>query len=171
MSTSLSSPSQAGEDRKSNPFSPSASSRKFPEASGYDITDSKLPPPAYSRRSSDNIGHVERGDDLDLLKEYDTVILVDDSKSMTATCTSNLKPKSGESSRWDVVSRICHSVFLALMTILWKQAMQAIEPLAAMLSRYDTDGIDVYFLNARLPRELCTHLKVPPSTCSRPRPH
>lgn len=115
MSTSLSS-AQAGDDHKSNPFAPS-SSRKLPEASFYDIADNKPPPPAYSRISSDDTGHVDRGDDLDLLKEYDTVILMDDSSSMTASCTSDLTPKNGESSRWDVVSRISHSIFLALMPI------------------------------------------------------
>lgn len=109
MSTSLSSGPQPGDDRKSNPFAAS-SSRKLPEASCYDVTDNKPPPPAYSRRSSDDIGHVERGDDMDLLKEYDTVILVDDSSSMTEMCTS-------KSSRWDVVSRICRSICLALMPI------------------------------------------------------
>ncbi|KAJ7462003.1 hypothetical protein FB451DRAFT_1181003 [Mycena latifolia] len=59
---------------------------------------------------------------LELLGKYDTVILVDDSGSMTLPGS-----KKG-------VTR-------------WYEAGQALEALAETAQQYDTDGIDIYFLN------------------------
>ncbi|KAJ7767853.1 hypothetical protein B0H14DRAFT_2968794 [Mycena olivaceomarginata] len=59
---------------------------------------------------------------LEILRKYDTVILVDDSGSMTL-------PGSRKG-----VTR-------------WFEAGQALEALAETARQYDTDGIDIYFLN------------------------
>ncbi|KAJ7462012.1 hypothetical protein FB451DRAFT_1267489 [Mycena latifolia] len=61
-------------------------------------------------------------DALEVLRKYDTVILVDDSGSMTLPGS-----KKG-------VTR-------------WYEAGQALEALAETAQQYDTDGIDIYFLN------------------------
>lgn len=67
--------------------------------------------------------------DLELLRKYDTVILVDDSGSMALPCTDG-SPKGLKNSRWAA-------------------AIGAIEALADTLKDYDGDGFDVHFLNAR----------------------
>jgi hypothetical protein len=53
-------------------------------------------------------------DDMAILKDYDTVIIVDDSGSMDP---------------------------------LWKQACRALQELAVIASKYDSNGIDIHFLN------------------------
>ncbi|KAJ7686833.1 hypothetical protein B0H17DRAFT_1071265 [Mycena rosella] len=60
---------------------------------------------------------------LEILRKYDTVILVDDSGSMSL-------PGSGKRG----VTR-------------WMEAGLALEALAEAAQEYDTDGIDIYFLN------------------------
>ncbi|KAJ7462001.1 hypothetical protein FB451DRAFT_1043923 [Mycena latifolia] len=62
-----------------------------------------------------------REDALELLRKYDTVILVDDSGSMT------LPGSKKRLSRWD-------------------EAGAALATLAETAQQYDTDGIDIYFL-------------------------
>ncbi|KAJ7146016.1 hypothetical protein C8R44DRAFT_756356 [Mycena epipterygia] len=59
---------------------------------------------------------------LEILRKYDTIILVDDSGSMTLPGS-----KKG-------VTR-------------WFEAGEALEALAETAQKYDTDGIDIYFLN------------------------
>jgi len=54
---------------------------------------------------------------LEILRKYDTVIVVDDSSSMMGT--------------------------------LWNEARDALASLADIAGKYDTDGIDVHFLNSR----------------------
>jgi len=61
---------------------------------------------------------------LETLRRYNTVILVDDSGSMT-----NPIHAGSRYSRWD-------------------EATKALSKLASMASEYDTDGIDIYFLNS-----------------------
>ncbi|KAJ6536696.1 von Willebrand factor, type A [Mycena vulgaris] len=61
-------------------------------------------------------------DALELLRKYDTVILLDDSGSMTLPGS-----KKG-------LTR-------------WYEAGEALEALAETAQQYDTDGIDIYFLN------------------------
>ncbi|KAJ7452183.1 hypothetical protein B0H11DRAFT_2074678 [Mycena galericulata] len=61
---------------------------------------------------------------LEILRKYDTVILMDDSGSMTL-------PGSRRG-----VTR-------------WFEAGQALEALAETAQQYDTDGIDIYFLNSQ----------------------
>ncbi|KAK6987960.1 hypothetical protein R3P38DRAFT_2661192 [Favolaschia claudopus] len=63
-------------------------------------------------------------DALEFLRQYDTVILVDDSQSMTH-CGSTRG-----------VSR-------------WCEARQALQTLAEIAHKYDEDGIDIHFLNAK----------------------
>ncbi|KAL5487981.1 hypothetical protein ACEPAI_6089 [Sanghuangporus weigelae] len=58
-----------------------------------------------------------REDPLELLKQYDTIFIIDDSVSMV-----------GER---------------------WTETREALASLAEVAARYDTEGIDVYFLNAR----------------------
>ncbi|KAK7053973.1 hypothetical protein R3P38DRAFT_2853527 [Favolaschia claudopus] len=61
-------------------------------------------------------------DALELLRKYDTVILVDDSTSMTVPGSKKGKTR-------------------------WNEAGDALEALADTAQRYDSDGIDIYFLN------------------------
>ncbi|KAJ7784109.1 hypothetical protein B0H16DRAFT_1356101 [Mycena metata] len=63
-------------------------------------------------------------DALEILKKYDTVILVDDSGSMTLPGSKKGKTR-------------------------WYEAGEALEKLAETAQQYDTDGIDIYFLNHR----------------------
>ncbi|KAJ7253438.1 hypothetical protein C8J57DRAFT_1137191 [Mycena rebaudengoi] len=62
---------------------------------------------------------------LEILRQYDTVILVDDSGSMNSPGS-----KKG-------VTR-------------WYEAGQALEALAETAQQYDTDGIDIHFLNSKI---------------------
>ncbi|KAJ7512456.1 hypothetical protein B0H11DRAFT_2268501 [Mycena galericulata] len=61
---------------------------------------------------------------LEILRKYDTVILVDDSMSMLLSGSTR------------GVTR-------------WFEAGQALEALAETAQQYDSDGIDIYFLNSR----------------------
>ncbi|KAJ7937025.1 hypothetical protein B0H13DRAFT_2302768 [Mycena leptocephala] len=61
-------------------------------------------------------------DALEILRKYDTVILVDDSGSMTLPGSKKGKTR-------------------------WYEAGEALETLAETAQRYDGDGIDIYFLN------------------------
>ena len=58
------------------------------------------------------------------LKDFDTVFLVDDSSSMTATDRIGFKSR-------------------------WQEAEEAIAAIAPICTQYDQDGIDIYFLNHR----------------------
>lgn len=77
--------------------------------------------------------------DLEILRDYDTVIIVDDSGSMGEhRCHS-----------WNQVS----DTFSPLLTEpipdsrLLLQAREAVAELAVIASMYDEDGIEIYFLN------------------------
>lgn len=76
-------------------------------------------------------------DALEILKKYDTVLIVDDSGSMI-----------GE--RWRQVSTDpqlqIHNLIMAFNET--PQAGQALAELAAVAARYDTDGIEIHFLNS-----------------------
>lgn len=85
----------------------------------------------YSQRASGaSARHTE--DPLDLLKTFDTVLIVDDSGSM------QLAPESGGPTRWE-------------------EARDALAGLVSLVKDRDPDGIDVHFLNS--PRNLlsCTN--------------
>ncbi|KAJ7147343.1 hypothetical protein C8R46DRAFT_1312949, partial [Mycena filopes] len=78
------------------------------------VEEGLLAPPAYAAPIEDP---------LDILREYDTVILMDDSSSM-------YNPGSKE-------SRITR----------WEEAGQALAALAKKVQTYDEDGMDIHFLN------------------------
>ncbi|KAJ7696829.1 hypothetical protein B0H17DRAFT_1053185 [Mycena rosella] len=109
----------------------SADARDAPPPS-YDSLMAPAPAPQHKRskstkyRSSSWLKKPMRRetfeDALEVLRKYDTVILVDDSGSMTLPGS-----KKG-------VTR-------------WYEAGEALEALAETAQRYDTDGIDIYFLN------------------------
>ncbi|KAJ7369001.1 hypothetical protein DFH08DRAFT_983658 [Mycena albidolilacea] len=61
-------------------------------------------------------------DALEILRKYDTVILVDDSGSMTLPGSKKGRTR-------------------------WNEAGEALETLAEAAQQYDGDGIDIYFLN------------------------
>ncbi|KAF7373487.1 hypothetical protein MSAN_00558600 [Mycena sanguinolenta] len=87
----------------------------------YDeISGTKPLPKKISRRSSKRQTSMEN--DLETLRRYDTVILVDDSLSMTMRGS-----KRG-------VTR-------------WQEAGTALADLAPVAQKYDSDGIDIHFLN------------------------
>ncbi|KAI0092414.1 hypothetical protein BDY19DRAFT_1053936 [Irpex rosettiformis] len=65
---------------------------------------------------------------LPILAQYDTIILLDDSFSMRSRCGFRREADGRYPSRWDVVKEL-------------------IGDLAGNLAKYDTDGIDVHFLN------------------------
>ncbi|KIR29410.1 hypothetical protein I307_01314 [Cryptococcus deuterogattii 99/473] len=104
-----------------------ASSSQQPNAStanGVYASPPGLPPRKPSRKKSAYVPPTQGEDPLEMLRDFDTVFLVDDSSSMT------------KDQRWD-------------------QACQAIMEVADLASRYDDDGIDVYFLNnKRVGKEL-----------------
>jgi hypothetical protein len=85
---------------------------------------------------------------LEVLREYDTVILVDDSESMK--CRGS---KRG-SVRWDEVGYHLTPYSTSLSI---QQAREALSALADAAQNYDTDGIDIYFLNHK---EESLHIKV-----------
>ncbi|KAJ6469056.1 hypothetical protein C8R47DRAFT_1055686 [Mycena vitilis] len=64
-------------------------------------------------------------DALLMLKKYDTVVLVDDSGSMTLAGSNKSKTR-------------------------WSEASDALEKLAVIAADYDEDGIDIYFLNSTI---------------------
>ncbi|AFR95509.2 hypothetical protein C343_03612 [Cryptococcus neoformans C23] len=107
--------------------SQTASSSQQPSSSivdGVAAAPPGLPPRRLNRRKSTYVPPTQGEDPLEMLREFDTVFLVDDSSSMK------------KDQRWN-------------------QACQAIMEVADLASRYDDDGIDVYFLNnKRVGREL-----------------
>lgn len=78
---------------------------------------------------------------MDLLRKYDTVLIVDDSGSMGYS-----EGGPGTPSRWDEVF-----VFqvVSLLLLNQSQAKEALATLAGIAGAYDADGIDIHFLNSR----------------------
>lgn len=81
---------------------------------------------------------------LDLLRKYNTVIIVDDSSSVSATI--RLGPSSS-------TPRIApHYMLLFPMAQMagrrWRETRAALAGLAGIASQYDVDGVDVHFLNS-----------------------
>nr|GAT46486.1 predicted protein [Mycena chlorophos] len=97
-----------------------------------------LPPPSYDSLQRSKSGKSKTGwlrkpapkrsesfeDALEVLRKYDTVILVDDSGSMVLPGSTRGRTR-------------------------WWEAGDALETLAETAQQYDTDGIDIYFLNDR----------------------
>ncbi|KAF9651715.1 hypothetical protein BDM02DRAFT_3110160 [Thelephora ganbajun] len=82
------------------------------------------PPPPYVLPAEFRQAGIQE-DELEILRDYNTVMIVDDSGSMES---------------------------------LWDQACRALATLAIVASRYDTNGIDIHFLNHR---KAGKHLKSP----------
>ena len=93
------------------------------------------PPPPYALPEEfAQVGIKE--DDLAILKDYDTVIVVDDSGSMDPL--------------WSQVRCLLFLLSTELIVeprCLPLQACKALATLAAVASRYDKNGIDIHFLN------------------------
>lgn len=75
---------------------------------------------------------------LEVLREYNTVIIVDDSSSM-----------AGEAWREVSVPLICGCCAISNPCHIRQQTREALAALAEIASKYDADGIDVCFLNDR----------------------
>ena len=115
--------------RSNGTISPSASDYSEPE------TELVMSPTSVS---------VHAEDPLELLKRYKTVFVIDDSASMT-----------GE--RWEEVSRSNFILFEAQRLMHDNQAREALGSLADIAAKYETDGFDIYFINARRSAQ---HLRV-----------
>ncbi|OXC68791.1 hypothetical protein AYX13_02717 [Cryptococcus neoformans] len=127
VSPRLSSPTvsqTAGPPAYSSQTASSSQQPSFSTVDGVAAGPPGLPPRRLNRRKSTYVPPTQGEDPLEMLREFDTVFLVDDSSSMK------------KDQRWN-------------------QACQAIMEVADLASRYDDDGIDVYFLNnKRVGREL-----------------
>lgn len=93
------------------------------------------PPPPYSLPSDFAQAGIKE-DDLAILGDYDTVIILDDSGSMIP-----LWAQVGPRHSLGRIGR-CLSMFLRL------QACRALGVLAEVAFKYDKNGIDIYFLNS-----------------------
>ncbi|KIO21029.1 hypothetical protein M407DRAFT_131915 [Tulasnella calospora MUT 4182] len=103
-----------------NPFDPP------PEYSPTDAPKREWPKPIHDGPVADT--------DLDVLRNYDTVFIVDDSGSMLqddsdSDRSSKGKAKQRERTRWD-------------------KARDALEAVATMATQHDGNGVDIYFLNS-----------------------
>ncbi|KAF7332697.1 hypothetical protein MKEN_00152900 [Mycena kentingensis (nom. inval.)] len=96
---------------------PPPSYNSIQAAPGNKLT--KFAPPGWKRKQPSKIAF-ESG--LDMLRKYDTVILMDDSGSMVLPGSKKGRTR-------------------------WSEAGEALETLAETAQQYDTDGIDIYFLN------------------------
>lgn len=82
---------------------------------------------------------------LPILAQYDSVIVVDDSGSMDDPCGYIPEGRRDMPTRWQIVSIM--SFYSKTMTNMHVQAKELIGDIAERLAKYDSDGIDVYFLN------------------------
>ena len=80
-------------------------------------------------------------DALETLKKYNTVIVVDDSGSMMGERWKQVCPN--HSIHLFATDRITDDIWLCT------QAREALSVLANAAAEYDTDGIDIFFLNDR----------------------
>ncbi|KAF8871432.1 hypothetical protein CPB85DRAFT_1445568 [Mucidula mucida] len=103
-------------------------------------------PPPYSEEDGRGILQEYESDPdmkseaFSTLKKYDTVVVLDDSGSMTA------KTHKGGESRWEAVMLLFQLRWNEI-NWLYLQAKDALACLAEDAGKYDTDGIDIYFLN------------------------
>ena len=84
---------------------------------------------------------------LPMLSKYDTVILLDDSYSMLLSCGFKRKSEYSYPSRWEMVSFWMRSEDKHADAGVLFQVTELIGSLAGSLAMFDTDGIDVHFLN------------------------
>jgi hypothetical protein len=112
-----------------------------PTAPPYPDTTSHIPPPSYQdlthnqnplasrgHRIQELIGRYEIdplfSEKLDILKDFEIVLLIDDSGSMNTPLTDS----TGHATRWDELKSVVNIVI-------------------SIASIYDEDGIDIHFLN------------------------
>jgi hypothetical protein len=84
-------------------------------------------------RRSDSSAARFREDPLDLLKQFDTIVVVDDSGSMNVTPEHQPGPSR------------------------WEEARDALAGVVHLAASKDTDGIDVHFLNSEMYLEGCAN--------------
>lgn len=104
--------------------------KMFSSSKDPEIVDDP-PPPYVLPEEFTKIGIKE--DDLEILKHYDTVIVLDDSGSMEPL--------------WNQVSPTPPGRSTADSQRVLLKACRALSTLATVASRYDKDGIDIRFLN------------------------
>ncbi|KAI1433447.1 hypothetical protein GGR50DRAFT_668627 [Xylaria sp. CBS 124048] len=85
-------------------------------------------PSVYARIRDTENQHITGENEFKFLAEFDTAFLIDDSSSMSRNDWGHPRPRQGELSRWE-------------------QTRNVIEQIVPICMRYDTDGIDLYFLN------------------------
>lgn len=126
--------------------SQTASSSQQPSSSTVDgvvAAPPGLPPRRLNRRKSTYVPPTQGEDPLEMLREFDTVFLgkcIHHSHIMLHRSLLPIVVDDSSSMKKDQ---------------RWNQACQAIMEVADLASRYDDDGIDVYFLNnKRVGREL-----------------
>lgn len=124
----------------------------LPSAIAYKESSPPPPPPPYQGISDDKdplrvinapMVATERKnsiseDALEMLRKYDILVLVDDSGSMSY---------DGHRS-WNEVT-FCHTPRANHLLNHFSQARAALSALAEKAGKYDTDGIDVCFLNSK----------------------
>ncbi|KAG8999672.1 Bud site selection protein 20 [Tulasnella sp. 427] len=104
------------------------------------------PPPVYSPSDVSKAGWSKLQEpviesDLDVLRHYDTIFIIDDSGSMLqddSDSDTTLKGKSRQTHR-----------------TRWEKARDALEAVVAMATQHDGNGVDIYFLNSEESAENC----------------
>lgn len=120
--------SHSGRDGRNSPLQSTyemASSKEEDAKRDRQSVVSEAPPPYFPPESKSN--HTSAEDPLQLLRNFNTVIVLDDSSSMSASFYQ--LPGSYEK------------------ITLWKEAKNALVNLAVKAAEYDEDGIDIHFLN------------------------
>ncbi|KDN36561.1 hypothetical protein K437DRAFT_296767 [Tilletiaria anomala UBC 951] len=119
-------------------YPPQGSQQQHPYPSADLQRVSSVTSHATNMNSAGNVGRVgsnssmRAGEDpLDMLKDFDTIVIVDDSGSM------QLSPEQGGPSRWE-------------------EARDALAGVVFLASQKDADGIDVHFLNSDRSLHNCT---------------
>jgi hypothetical protein len=109
---------------------------EIPTGSSHTRVD-HVPPPSHTHHTHDrgSFNGQSLENVLEMLRKFNTVILVDDSGSMR-----------GE--RWkEVRVQYFYSVILCHLLVTELKARSALASLAHTAAKYDADGIDVHFLN------------------------
>lgn len=98
------------------------------------------PPPAYTPGpaaelpASTTAMPVSDNDPYSFLRQFDTVFLVDDSGYVNST--PGLSPET-----------VTYCFSSSMAGSRWKETSRAVETIAPICTSYDSDGIDIYFLN------------------------
>ncbi|KAG8942462.1 hypothetical protein FRC04_003630 [Tulasnella sp. 424] len=79
--------------------------------------------------------------DLDVLRHYDTIFIVDDSGSMLHDDADSDGSPKGKAKQQELTR--------------WEKARDALEAVVAMATQHDGNGVDIHFLNSEDSRENC----------------